>query len=61
MGSDGAGTCYDSLLYYQYRYPNHTGTVIASADVDDPLLKQRVFLTPMRGWENKAEAPESPT
>ncbi|KAJ7813862.1 hypothetical protein B0H14DRAFT_2851821 [Mycena olivaceomarginata] len=35
------------------------GTVIASADSADPLLKQRVFLTPMRGWENDPNGPES--
>ncbi|KAJ7465965.1 hypothetical protein FB451DRAFT_1561264 [Mycena latifolia] len=36
------------------------GTVIAAADPSDPLLKQRVFLTPMRGWESDPNGPESP-
>ncbi|KAJ7038785.1 hypothetical protein C8F04DRAFT_1088487 [Mycena alexandri] len=35
------------------------GTVIATADPADPLLKQRVFLTPMRGWESNPDGPES--
>ncbi|KAF9462751.1 NAD-P-binding protein [Collybia nuda] len=35
------------------------GTVIASSEVGDPLLQKRVFLTPMRGWENDPYAPES--
>ncbi|KAJ7441637.1 NAD(P)-binding protein [Mycena galericulata] len=33
--------------------------VIAAADTADPLLKQRVFLTPMRGWESDPNGPES--
>ncbi|KAJ7087673.1 NAD-P-binding protein [Mycena belliarum] len=35
------------------------GTVIASADAADPLLKQRVFLTPMWGWDSDPNGPES--
>lgn len=35
------------------------GTVVASADSNDPLLNKRVFLVPMRGWEQDPEAPES--
>ncbi|KAJ6537738.1 hypothetical protein B0H19DRAFT_1003457 [Mycena capillaripes] len=35
------------------------GTVIAAADPSDPLLAQRVFLTPMRGWESNPNGPES--
>ncbi|KAF8151082.1 hypothetical protein K438DRAFT_1688264 [Mycena galopus ATCC 62051] len=35
------------------------GRVIASADPTDPLLDQRVFLTPMRGWETDPCGPES--
>ncbi|KAK7038381.1 PKS-ER domain-containing protein [Favolaschia claudopus] len=35
------------------------GTVIASSDPSDPLLNQRVFLTPMRGWESDPDGPES--
>ncbi|KAJ6607588.1 hypothetical protein B0H10DRAFT_1817694 [Mycena sp. CBHHK59/15] len=35
------------------------GTVIAAADKNDPLLQQRVFLTPMRGWESGPNGPES--
>ncbi|KAJ7268193.1 hypothetical protein B0H12DRAFT_96543 [Mycena haematopus] len=35
------------------------GTVIASADPADPLLKQRVFLTPSHGWESDPNGPES--
>ncbi|KAJ7681634.1 NAD-P-binding protein [Mycena rosella] len=35
------------------------GTVIAAADAADPLLKQRVFLTPMHGWESDINGPES--
>ncbi|KAJ7441654.1 NAD-P-binding protein [Mycena galericulata] len=35
------------------------GKVIAAADTADPLLKQRVFLTPMRGWESDPNGPES--
>ncbi|KAF9225905.1 NAD(P)-binding protein [Gyrodon lividus] len=34
------------------------GTVVASADSHDPLLQRRVFLTPMRGWDNSPDAPE---
>ncbi|KZT73291.1 NAD(P)-binding protein [Daedalea quercina L-15889] len=36
------------------------GVVIATADADDPLLNQRVFLLPMRGWDRDPDAPESP-
>ncbi|KAJ7205492.1 hypothetical protein GGX14DRAFT_522625 [Mycena pura] len=36
-----------------------TGTVVAAADAADPLLQQRVFLTPMRGWESNPDGPES--
>ncbi|KAF7291249.1 NAD(P)-binding protein [Mycena indigotica] len=35
------------------------GTVVAAADPHDALLGQRVFLTPMRGWEKSPAAPES--
>ncbi|KAJ7147790.1 hypothetical protein C8R43DRAFT_889419 [Mycena crocata] len=35
------------------------GTVIAAADSADPLLAQRVFLTPMRGWKSDPNGPES--
>ncbi|KAG2145067.1 hypothetical protein BD769DRAFT_1419676 [Suillus cothurnatus] len=35
------------------------GTVVASADSNDALLNKRVFLTPMRGWESKPDAPET--
>ncbi|KAJ6462464.1 hypothetical protein C8R45DRAFT_1064429 [Mycena sanguinolenta] len=35
------------------------GTVIAAADPADPLLKQRVFLTPSHGWESDPNGPES--
>ncbi|KAJ6539836.1 NAD(P)-binding protein [Mycena vulgaris] len=35
------------------------GTVVAAADAADPLLRQRVFLTPMRGWESDINGPES--
>ncbi|KAF8438174.1 NAD-P-binding protein [Boletus edulis BED1] len=34
------------------------GTVVASADPHDPLLRRRVFLSPMRGWESSPDAPE---
>lgn len=34
------------------------GRVVASADPNDPLLHERVFLTPMRGWESSPDAPE---
>ncbi|OCH93814.1 NAD(P)-binding protein [Obba rivulosa] len=34
------------------------GTVVA-ADSDDPLLNKRVFLTPMRGWKENPDGPES--
>ncbi|KAJ7138197.1 NAD-P-binding protein [Mycena epipterygia] len=34
------------------------GTVISAADAADPLLQQRVFLTPMRGWESSPDGPE---
>ncbi|KAI6029585.1 chaperonin 10-like protein, partial [Pisolithus microcarpus] len=34
------------------------GKVVASADPNDPLLHERVFLTPMRGWESSPDAPE---
>jgi len=35
------------------------GVVIASADANDSLMQKRVFLTPMRGWANDPDAPES--
>ncbi|KAJ7627801.1 hypothetical protein DFH06DRAFT_1057661 [Mycena polygramma] len=35
------------------------GTVIAAADHNDPLIAQRVFLTPMYGWESDPNGPES--
>ncbi|KAI0823601.1 NAD-P-binding protein [Trametes gibbosa] len=35
------------------------GVVVASADRNDALLHQRVFLVPMRGWERHPDAPES--
>ncbi|KAJ7473746.1 NAD-P-binding protein [Mycena galericulata] len=35
------------------------GKVIAVADAADPLLEQRVFLTPMCGWESDPNGPES--
>ncbi|KAL6301844.1 hypothetical protein BKA93DRAFT_796114 [Sparassis latifolia] len=35
------------------------GTVIASGQNNDPLLQKRVFLVPMRGWEEDPDAPES--
>ncbi|EMD38123.1 hypothetical protein CERSUDRAFT_113271 [Gelatoporia subvermispora B] len=35
------------------------GTVVAAADQSDPLLNKRVFLTPMRGWKENPDAPES--
>ncbi|KAJ7205489.1 hypothetical protein GGX14DRAFT_500617 [Mycena pura] len=35
------------------------GTVVAAADAADPLVDQRVFLTPMRGWESSPDGPES--
>lgn len=34
------------------------GIIVASADPNDPLLHERVFLTPMRGWESSPDAPE---
>ncbi|EPQ57803.1 NAD P-binding protein [Gloeophyllum trabeum ATCC 11539] len=36
------------------------GTVIGAADANDPLIRKRVFLVPMRGWEKDPDAPESP-
>ncbi|KAI0957910.1 hypothetical protein AcW1_006149 [Taiwanofungus camphoratus] len=35
------------------------GTVVASADHNDPLIQKRVFLVPMRGWDKDPDAPES--
>ncbi|KAF7305656.1 NAD(P)-binding protein [Mycena chlorophos] len=35
------------------------GTVVSSSDKNDSLLGQRVFLTPMRGWESSTIGPES--
>ncbi|TFK36440.1 hypothetical protein BDQ12DRAFT_706376 [Crucibulum laeve] len=35
------------------------GVVIASGNSSDQLMNQRVFLTPMRGWEKDPIAPES--
>ncbi|KAG5730804.1 hypothetical protein E4T56_gene6362 [Termitomyces sp. T112] len=35
------------------------GTIVAAHEPNDPLLNQRVFLTPSRGWEKHPEAPES--
>lgn len=36
-----------------------SGTVVASADHNDPLIQKRVFLVPMRGWDKDPDAPES--
>ncbi|TFY75749.1 hypothetical protein EWM64_g8262 [Hericium alpestre] len=36
------------------------GIVVASSKGSDELLNKRVFLVPMRGWENDPESPESP-
>ncbi|KAF9257984.1 NAD(P)-binding protein [Marasmius fiardii PR-910] len=36
------------------------GTVIAAHNPKDPLLNQRVFLSPQHGWCSDPEAPESP-
>ncbi|KAJ7049362.1 chaperonin 10-like protein [Mycena amicta] len=33
------------------------GTVVSAADAKDPLLGERVFLTPMRGWESSQVGP----
>ncbi|TDL27317.1 NAD(P)-binding protein [Rickenella mellea] len=35
------------------------GTVISAGIDAEPLLNKRVFLVPMRGWENNPDAPES--
>ncbi|KAH8106922.1 hypothetical protein BXZ70DRAFT_915626 [Cristinia sonorae] len=35
------------------------GVVVASGIAQDPLMNQRVFLVPMRGWETNPEAPET--
>ncbi|KAG6911397.1 hypothetical protein DXG01_016494 [Tephrocybe rancida] len=35
------------------------GIVVAAHEPNDPMLNQRVFLTPSRGWEKHPEAPES--
>lgn len=35
------------------------GVVVAAADANDSLLNKRVFLVPMRGWEDNPDAPES--
>ncbi|KAI0672793.1 NAD(P)-binding protein [Trametes maxima] len=35
------------------------GVVVASSDKNDVLLRKRVFLVPMRGWERDPDAPES--
>ncbi|KAF7341188.1 putative zinc-type alcohol dehydrogenase-like protein YogA [Mycena venus] len=35
------------------------GTVVDAANRNDPLLNQRVFLTPMRGWESHPDGPET--
>ncbi|KAG7098313.1 hypothetical protein E1B28_000274 [Marasmius oreades] len=37
------------------------GTVIAAHNPEDPLINQRVFLSPQHGWRSDPEAPESPT
>jgi hypothetical protein len=51
--------CSKSILCFQFTEPFYIGTIIASADPNDALLQQRVFLMPMRGWESHAEAPEN--
>ncbi|TFY69201.1 hypothetical protein EVJ58_g551 [Rhodofomes roseus] len=55
LGLYGPGTEFDSPLG-----GDGAGVVIATADADDPLLNQRVFLLPMRGWDKDPDAPESP-
>ncbi|KAF7331455.1 NAD(P)-binding protein [Mycena kentingensis (nom. inval.)] len=35
------------------------GMIVAAADAKDALLGERVFLTPMRGWEKSPHGPES--
>ena len=60
MGSDGAGTSRILAPPPQDLTARDTlGVVIAAADPKDPLLNKRVFFTPMRGWLNDPDAPES--
>ncbi|PCH37808.1 NAD(P)-binding protein [Wolfiporia cocos MD-104 SS10] len=64
-----AGFNHRDVWIRQGQYPNirfgsvmgsdAAGTVIAAADSNDPLLNKRVFLVPMRGWEQHPDAPES--
>ncbi|KAG1734330.1 hypothetical protein EDB19DRAFT_1911189 [Suillus lakei] len=58
FGADGAGVI-TVMSRVQETESINTGTVIASADSNDALLNKRVFLTPMRGWESKPDAPET--
>jgi hypothetical protein len=59
LGADGAGKCSSADIEHINSHMVIIGTVIASSDSRDPLLYKRVFLTPMRGWENDSDAPES--
>jgi hypothetical protein len=61
FGGDGAGVFENIRISLSScsaaRY--QIGVVIASADANDSLMQKRVFLTPMRGWANDPDAPES--
>lgn len=59
LGADGAGIWSAAAFINSELTFGYTGTVIASARRDDPLINKRVFLTPSRGWENDPLAPES--
>jgi hypothetical protein len=60
FGADGAGVSCTSSYKPNGDDANGAlaGTVVASSDPADPLIGARVFLTPMRGWEQDPDAPE---
>ena len=65
LGADGAGELCGSRYICELHFTHASwilgfvGTIVASAEPQDPLLDTRVFLTPMRGWNNYPDAPES--
>lgn len=60
LGSDGVGLSYSEMwILNAFLIDTVAGQVIGSFDPQDILLRQRVFLVPMRGWESDPNAPES--
>ncbi|KAJ7726155.1 NAD(P)-binding protein [Mycena maculata] len=50
---------YPRLAFGSTMGADGAGKVVAAADAGDPLLSQRVFLTPMHGWKSDPNGPET--